>query len=208
VGQQTVSCSVSETWWIIALAAGGGLITCSGVVLAALQIHWVRTLFNRPETPGFRRWLVRRATQTSGRVRTFVNTKVLRQPGPQVTLPAAAAVVAVAALNATVSAKYGKLDSSLTPDEKIDMLDDRLRETVDRFEQNFTTVRNDHRQLDNRITNSQRATSDRVDQVQETVVRNATGTLRLSTWSVGLILLGTALLTLAACLGATATVTC
>jgi transcription termination factor NusB len=123
-------------------------------------------------------------------------------------LPAAAAVVAVAALNATVSAKYGKLDSSLTPDEKIDMLDDRLRETVDRFEQNFTTVRNDHRQLDNRITNSQRATSDRVDQVQETVVRNGTGTLRLSAWSVGLILLGTALLTLAACLGATATVTC
>jgi hypothetical protein len=112
------------------------------------------------------------------------------------------------AANATGRVTYGPLDPKASVEDRLTILDQRLRESVDRFNNALENLRANQHDLGVQLTDSQRAANDRISEAEERLARHATGDLRLSAWSVVMILLGTVLLTAAAVVAVTAAVSC
>jgi hypothetical protein len=202
-----VVCSVSGTSLVIALCITGGLLQVVGVSFTALRIRWIRLSFARPETPGFARWMRRGLNQARRRIVSRAR-KMIGRSGEPVTRQATAAVSTATAVSATLRIVYGPLDQTLPVDERLRIVDQRLRETAERLDQAIDALRNDQRQLNRHVADSHRETHDRIGQAEEVLARFATGDLRLSAWSVALILLGTGSLVASTVIAATASVTC
>ena len=88
------------------------------------------------------------------------------------------------------------------------MLDQRTRDLADRASSDLESLRAENLQLHGRIDESHKKSSAAIEEVSKRLVNHAVGGLRISAWSVTLILVGTVLLVVAPFVDETAGITC
>lgn len=174
----------------LALLSLGGLLQVLGVGFTAWGVHKVRDHFGMSQPSRLRRWVTKSTQQVLRAKRNL-----FRQPTPRVKIAESSAVIATSEMKGKARITFAPLDRAAPIENQIGLLDGWLRSILDIQFTHLDASSAADQQLHSEIEVAKQEQRNDLQSVDQSFKDLATGGLRLQSWSVYLIILGTILLT-------------